>query len=77
MVIKLPTQNIFPDIGHYWEVSNGNQSLYAIIVEKNPVMVRFFEPTNNPFEVLAEDLVRKVNEPQLIPVGRSRMNYIF
>ena len=40
-------------------------------------MVRFFEPTNNPFEVLAEDLVRKVNEPQLIPVRRSRVNVLF
>ena len=29
------------------------------------------------FEVLPEDFVRKVKDPQLVAVGRSRVNYIF
>ena len=49
-------------------------------------MVQFFEPTsigdayrlnNLKFDVLHEDNVRKVQEPQLIAIGRSRVNYIF
>ena len=49
-------------------------------------MVQFFEPNSIDdayhlndlkFEVLHEDSVRKVEEPQLIAVGRSRVNYIF
>ena len=49
-------------------------------------MVQFFEPNSKGdayrlnhlnFEVLPEDFVRKLQEPQLIAVGRSRVNYIF
>ena len=49
-------------------------------------MVQFFEPNSKgdayrlnhlKFEVLPEDFVRKLQEPQLIAVGRSRVNYIF
>ena len=29
------------------------------------------------FEVLPEDFVRKVKDPQLVAVGRSRVNYVF
>ena len=75
-----------PDIGQYWEISNGNDSLYALVIEKDPFMVQFFEPTvrsdvyrlnDLKFEVLSEDFVRKMEEPELIPVGRSRVNYYF
>ena len=75
-----------PDVNQYWEVSNGKDSLYVYIVEKNPFMVQFFELNARgdsyrlndlKFEVLIEDLVRKVDEPQMIPVGKSRVNYIF
>ena len=75
-----------PDIGQYWEISNGKDSIYAQVVEKDPFMVQFFEPNSIgdayrlndlKFEVLHEDFVRKVQEPQLIAVGRSRVNYIF
>ena len=75
-----------PDIGQYWEISNGKDSIYAQFVEKDPFMVQFFEPNSISdayrlndlkFEVLHEDFVRKVQEPQLIAVGRSRINYIF
>ena len=75
-----------PDIGQYWEISNGKDSIYAQVVEKDPFMVQFFEPNSIgdayrlndlKFEVLHEDFVRKVQEPQLIAVGRTRVNYIF
>ena len=29
------------------------------------------------FEVFPEDFVRKVKDPQLVAVGRSRLNYVF
>ena len=74
------------DIGQYWEISNGKDSTYAQVVEKDPFMEQFFEPnsigdayylSDVKFEVLHEDFVRKVQEPQLIAVSRSRVNYIF
>ena len=49
-------------------------------------MVQFFEPNaigdayrlnDIKFEVLHEHFVQKVQEPQLITVCRSRVNYIF
>ena len=29
------------------------------------------------FKMLLEDFVRKVKDPQLVAVGRSRVNYVF
>ena len=75
-----------PDIGQYWEISNGKDSIHAQVAEKDPFMVLFFEPNSIgdayrlndlKFEVLREDFVRKAQEAQLIAVGRSRVNYIF
>ena len=75
-----------PDIGQYWEISNGKDLIYAQVVEKDSFMVQFFEPNSIgnayrlndlKFEVLHKDFVRKVQEPQVIAVGRSRVNYIF
>ena len=75
-----------PDISQYWEISNGKDSIYSQVVEKDPFMVQFFEPNSIgdayrlndlKFEVLHEPFVRKVQEPQLIAIGRSRVNYIF
>ena len=50
-------------------------------------MVQFFELNTSrsdayrlndvKFEVLPEDFVRKVKDPQLVAVGRSRVNYVF
>ena len=49
-------------------------------------MVQFFEPNSRSnayrlndvkFEVLPEDFDRKVKDPQLVAVGRSRANYVF
>ena len=75
-----------PDIGQYWEINNGKDSIYAQVLEKDPFTVQFFESNsigdayilnNLKFEVLHEDFVRKVQKPQLYVVGRCRVNYIF
>ena len=34
------------DIGPYWEISNGKDSIYAQVVKKDPFMVQFFEPNS-------------------------------
>ena len=55
-----------PDIGQYWEISNGKDSIYAQVVEKDPFMGQFFEPNligdayrlnDLKFKVLHEDFV--------------------
>ena len=35
-----------PDIGYYWEIRNGKDSIYAQVVEKDPFMMQFFEPNS-------------------------------
>ena len=69
-----------PEVGQYWEISNDSDFLNALIIEKDPYIVQFFNPTARndvyklndlKFKVLPEDLVRKLEEPRLIPVGRS------
>ena len=35
-----------PDIAQYWEISNGKNSIYVQVVEKDPFMVQFFEPNS-------------------------------
>ena len=32
---------------------------------------------NVKFEVLPEDFIQKVKDPQLVAVGRSHLNYVF
>ena len=76
-----------PEINQYWEISNGKDSLYAYVVETDRFVVQFFEPntsksdaywlSNVKFEVLDEDYIQKVKDPQLVAVGRSRVNYVF
>ena len=55
-----------PDIGQYWEISNGKDSIYAQVVEKDPFIVQFFEPNSTgdayrlndlKFEVLHKDSI--------------------
>ena len=50
-------------------------------------MVQFFELNTSKsdayrlddvnFEVFLEDFVRKVKDPQLVAIGRNRVNYVF
>ena len=35
-----------PDIGQHWEISNGKDSIYVQVVEKDPFPVQFFEPNS-------------------------------
>ena len=73
-----------PEIKQYWEISTGKDSLHAYVVETDPFIVQFFEPNTSRsdaywlndvrFEVLPEDFVLKVKDPQLVVVGR---NYVF
>ena len=60
--------------------------IYAQVIENDPFMVEFFELNSIghayclndlKFKVLHEDFIWKLQEPQLIAVGRSRVNYIF
>ena len=83
---KAPPPEEAPDVNQYWEISNGRDSLYGIVIQTNPLMVQYFEPTTTGdayklndmmFEVFSEDFVRKVKDPELIAVGRSRVNYVF
>ena len=67
--------------------SNGKDSLYAYIVETDLFMVQFselntsrsdtYQLNNVKFELLPEDFVQKVEDPQLVAVGRSHVNYVF
>ena len=67
--------------------SNGKDSFYTYVVETDPFIVQFFEPNTSRndaywlndvrFEVLQEDFVRKGKDPQLVAVGRRRVNYAF
>ena len=72
-----------PKINQYWKISNGKDSLYAYAVEMDPFMVQFFELNTSRSDayrlndVLPEDFVRKVKDPQLVAVGRSPVNYVF
>ena len=78
---------IFEQCKTYWEISTGKDSLYAYVVETDPFMVQCFEPHTSrsddyrlndvEFEVLPEDFVRKVKDPQLVTVGRSHVTYVF
>ena len=74
------------EINQYCEISNAKNLLYAYVAETDPFMVQFFEPNSRSdayllndvkFEVLPEDFVRKVEDPQLVAIGRSRINYVF
>ena len=84
--VSIDSSSEDPDIGQCWEISICKDQIYAQVVEKDPFMVQFFEPNSIgeayrlndlKFEVLHEGFVRKVQEPQLIVVSRSRVNYIF
>ena len=40
-----------PDIGQYWEISNGSASFHALVIEMDPYMVQFFEPTATDYRL--------------------------
>ena len=66
--------------------SKGNDSLNVLIIDKDLYSVQFFDLIAKngvyklkdlKFEVVLEELVRKLEESRLIPVGRFRVNYVF
>ena len=73
------------DIRQYREISSGNDSLNTLVIGKDPFIVQFvtqlyvgsdvYQQNNLKFELRTGDFVRKLKEPELIPVGRSRVNY--
>ena len=75
-----------PNLGEFWKVRNGTQSLYAIISNENPLVVKYFTPTvkgnyyfldEKPFDVCFEDLDQKIDPPKIIPKGKRRKFYVF
>ena len=86
MNVSIDGRSEDPDIGQYWEIRNGKESIYAQVVEIDPFLVQFFETNsigdachlnNLKFEGLQEYFVQKVQDSHLIAVGRSQVNYIF
>ena len=41
------------------------------------MVIRIYKLNDLEFKVLPEDFVRKLEEPQLIPVPKSCVNYVF
>ena len=76
-----------PEINQYWEISNSKDSLSTYVSETDSSMIQLFKLNTSrsdtyglndvKFEVLPEDFVRKVKDPHLVAVGRSRVNYVF
>ena len=76
-----------PEINQYWEISNSKDSLSTYVSETDSSMIQLFKLNTSrsdtyglndvKFEVLLEDFVRKVKDPHLVAVGRSRVNYVF
>ena len=76
-----------PEINQYWEISNSKDSLSTNVSETDSSMIQLFKLNTSrsdtyglndvKFEVLPEDFVRKVKDPHLVAVGRSRVNYVF
>ena len=52
-------------------------SNHFVVVCNIRIVVRIYKLNDLKFEVLPEDFVRKLEKPRLIPVGRSRVNYVF
>ena len=76
-----------PEINQYWEISNSKDPLSTYVSETDSSMIQLFKLNTSrsdtyglndvKFEVLPEDFVRKVKDPHLVAVGRSRVNYVF
>lgn len=73
-----------PKLGEYWLIKHGNNSLYAIIAEENPIGVKYFESMkgvyhrliDKMYDVYMGDLCEKVAPPEPI-VGKTRTFYHF
>ena len=75
-----------PMIGEFWSIKNGQHSVFSLVVAENPARVKYFEPSvngnflvlnDNIFDPFIEDLEEKVDPPETIKVGKSRVFYSF
>ena len=64
-----------PDVGQYWEICNDSASCMSSRMIH--ILFLFFEltafvyrQTDLKFEVLSEDFVQRLEEPQLMSIGR-------
>ena len=77
-------ENIDPKVGKYWIMQNGDERLYAVVAEDNPISVQYFvlksgsyRLCDERFEATMDDFISKVRDPDIIPVGRNRLYYHF
>ena len=75
-----------PMIGEFWSITNGQHSVFSLVVAEKPTRVKFFEPSingnflvlnDNVFDPFIEDFEQKVDPPETIKVGKSRVFYSF
>ena len=73
-------------IGEFWSITNGQHSVFSLVVAENPTRVKYFEPSvngnflvlnDNVFDPFIEDFEKKVDPPETIKVGKSRVFYSF
>ena len=79
------TQEIMPKLGEYWSVKN-SQDLFVVIETENPLSVKYFQPSvkgefhrlnDTVYEILAEDLGKKISPPKIKNSGKFRQFYEF
>ena len=79
-------QKPMPKVGEYWKIRFGSQSLFAYIINENPVKVHYFEQSAQgksmvlnekvQFDVFEDDIDVKLPTPN-IAKGRTRSFYFF
>ena len=76
---------IKPKVGEHWSVKNC-QNLYVIIETENPISVKYFQPSvkgeyhrlnDTVYEILTEDLGKKISAPKIKNLGKFRQFYQF
>ena len=73
-----------PKLGEHWLVKNGGNSLFAIIVDENPLGVKYFQSTirgnfrldDKVYDVFIDDLERQIEKPE-VKAGKTRTFYHF
>ena len=78
-------QEIKPKLGEHWSVKN-SQDLFVVIETENPLSVKYFQPSvkgefhrlnDTVYEILAEDLGKKISPPKIKNSGKFRQFYEF
>ena len=78
-------QEIKPKLGEHWSVKN-SQDLFVVIETENPLSVKYFQPSvkgefhrlnDTVYEILAEDLGKKISAPKIKNSGKFRQFYEF